>query len=65
MLSIERKTGESVILTYPGGTVRVNVFRIAPGRDGGTPTVQLAFDAPRDVVILRDELKPRLPKVLD
>lgn len=51
MLLLARQVFEAVVLKLPNGeTIRVSVARITPG------VVRLAFDAPDDVLILREEL---------
>ena len=48
MLILQRKAGESVFI---GGEIEVSVLSVEAGR------VRLAIEAPRDVSILRSELK--------
>ena len=48
MLILQRKAGESVLI---GGEIEVSVLSVETGR------VRLAIEAPRDVSILRSELK--------
>lgn len=50
MLALKRKAGQSVLV---GRDVTVTVVEITGGN------VTLAFDAPRDVLILREELQPK------
>lgn len=53
MLKLTRHIGEAITITTPDGyTVEVKV--LLPFKDGST---RLAFDAPREVQILRNELK--------
>ena len=48
MLILQRKEGESLLI---GDDIKVSVLSVEAGR------VRLAIQAPRDVPILRDELK--------
>jgi len=55
MLVLTRKTNETVILTVGDVTIEVVVTRIDAGR------VQLGFNAPPSVAILRDNAVNKLP----
>lgn len=54
MLIVRRKRDERVVIKYPGGRVRVTVTHLGSG------AVKLGFEAGRDVVVLREELLPRV-----
>ena len=54
MLTLSRKRGESVVLTLPdGSTIRVTVAHL------GDYQTRLAFEAPPEVRIMREELLTR------
>lgn len=55
MLVLTRKIGEMVRIQCPSG--EVVVVQVLPGRSG--QQVKLGFDAPKSVVIVRDELNVR------
>jgi len=48
MLVLSRKKDEVIVI---GENIRVTVVEIRPGK------VRLAFDAPRDMLILREEIR--------
>ena len=48
MLVLSRKVGERILI---GDNIAVTVVRVGPG------VVRLGVDAPRDLVIVREELK--------
>ena len=50
MLMLSRREGEVVVLSMGGQSVRVVVYKAHTNR------VDLGFDAPKDVIILREEL---------
>lgn len=50
MLMLSRHVDEAIVLSIGGQSVRVVVYRLTTNR------VVLGFDAPLDVVILREEL---------
>lgn len=55
MLALERLEGETIVITFPGGTeARVTVIGVRTRR--GRPVVRLGFEAAREVVIDREEL---------
>ncbi len=54
MLVLSRKSGETLVI---GENIVLKVIEIRSGR------VRLSLDAPRDVRILRSELRPRLDAV--
>ena len=50
MLVLSRRIGESIVLSFGGVDVRVMPVRI------GGDQVRLGFDAPREVIIKREEI---------
>ena len=50
MLVLERKSGESIVITHGNDTIEIKVDKNNNG------TVKLVFDAPKKYVILRKEL---------
>jgi carbon storage regulator CsrA len=57
MLCLTRKKGERTRMTTPNGEV---IYVIVTACDG--KRVRLAFDAPKNVAIARDELPPKTQK---
>jgi carbon storage regulator CsrA len=55
MLVLGRRVHEAIILTFGGLEARVSVQTIGGGR------VQLGIDAPKEVVVLREELRGTAP----
>ena len=55
MLILSRKLGEGFII---GDDIHITVEGCKPAHGGGNPTIRIGIDAPRDLVILRDELVP-------
>ena len=55
MLILSRRLGEGFII---GDDIHVSVQGCKPADGGGNPTIRIGIDAPRDLVILRDELVP-------
>jgi carbon storage regulator CsrA len=54
MLVLTRKTQESVIADTPFGPMLLTVLDIRPG------AVRLGFDAPKEIRLLRTEVKKRI-----
>ena len=52
MLVLSRKPGERILI---GEDIAVTIVRIGPN------TVRIGIDAPREMVIVREELRPREP----
>lgn len=50
MLVLERKSGESIVITHGNDTIEIKVDKNNNG------SVKLVFDAPKKYVILRKEL---------
>ena len=51
-LILRRKLGESVIIITPEGEIEVTYTKLFDGKE-----IQLAFEAPRAIKVLRKELK--------
>lgn len=63
MLVLTRREGEWIDLTIPAGdsvrTVRIGVQQIRSKTEGFDAKVSLGIEAPREIVILRDDAKKR------
>ncbi len=63
MLIIDRENQESFTLTGDFGTITIRVLGFGQYRTN--VHVRLGIDAPRDILILRDDIGPLRPKAQD
>jgi len=57
MLTLTRKAGETI---WIGDHICITVLDISQGQSGGQVRIRIGIEAPREMLILRGELKNRI-----